>query len=259
MFEIQINDRAEMTKLYAALGITDSTVVNKITRLTDRKKKISPETYQEELAAILGDPTLVSQVTAMIETEGGANAITSGLQELGIRNVKLDRTIARGFNYYTGMVFEVIDTHPENNRSMMGGGRYDNLTSMFGGDPICGVGFGMGDVTMRDFLETHNLLPKHIMNTAPTLMVIPAENSNNLDGEKIAQQFRSRGIKTAVDIGNKKLGKKIADAAQRGVIYALVLGETEITTGEYVLKNLEFNTVESGTIETLLTSLLAKT
>jgi histidyl-tRNA synthetase len=259
MFTILVNNRTEMETLYQQIGITDKSIISEITRLTDRKKKMSPESYSENLHTILNNTEQVAQVIALIEAEGGTNSVVTGLNALGITNVTLDRTIARGFDYYTGTVFEVIDTNPENNRAMIGGGRYDNLTTMFGGEPICGVGFGMGDVTMRDFLETHDLLPDTVKNTAPTLMVIPAESTNNLDGEKIAQQFRSRGIKTAVDIGSKKLGKKIADAAERGVTYALVVGETEQTTGEYVLKNLEFNTTESGTIATLLTSLLAKT
>jgi histidyl-tRNA synthetase len=258
MFEIQINDRAEMNALYGTLGITDQEVIRNITRLTDRKKKIPPQAYREELIALLNDPTLATQVIAMIETEGGTNDIVSGLATLGITNVRLDRTIARGFNYYTGMVFEVVDTHPLNNRSMMGGGRYDNLTGMFGGDPICGVGFGMGDVTMRDFLESHDLLPQRLHITAPTLMVIPAELENHLMSEKIAQQFRTRGITAAVDLGTKKLGKKIADAAERGVNYALIVGEKELETGEFVLKNLDLNTTEPGTIETLITFLVTR-
>lgn len=84
------------------------------------------------------------------------------LNAKGIKNVCFDYTIVRGFDYYTGMVFEVFDTDPANNRSLFGGGRYNNLLEMFGVEPLPTVGFGMGDVTMRDFLETHNLLPKDL-------------------------------------------------------------------------------------------------
>jgi histidyl-tRNA synthetase len=71
--------------------------------------------------------------------------------------VVVKHTLVRGFDYYTGMVFEVFDTNPENKRSLFGGGRYDNLLEMFGVEPVPTVGFGMGDVTIRDFLETHKL------------------------------------------------------------------------------------------------------
>lgn len=72
-------------------------------------------------------------------------------------NIVSDPTLERGQTYYTGMVFEVFDTNPENSRALFGGGRYDNLLEMFGVEPLPTVGFGMGDITIRDFLETHNL------------------------------------------------------------------------------------------------------
>ena len=90
----------------------------------------------------------------------GNNDLAQILKTLGgngILNAKLDSSLMRGFDYYTDMVFEVFDTNPENRRSLFGGGRYDNLLEMFGVEPVPTVGFGMGDVTIRDFLETHNL------------------------------------------------------------------------------------------------------
>ena len=74
-------------------------------------------------------------------------------------NLVYDETLARGQAYYTGMVFEIFDTNPENNRSVAGGGRYDNLLELFDAEPISAVGFGMGDIMLREFLDTHKLLP----------------------------------------------------------------------------------------------------
>ncbi len=86
--------------------------------------------------------------------------ILEKLKEKGINNAVFDPKIVRGFDYYTGMVFEVFDTHQDNNRSLCGGGRYDNLLEIFEVEPVPTVGFGMGDITLRDFLETHGL-PTH--------------------------------------------------------------------------------------------------
>ncbi len=72
-------------------------------------------------------------------------------------NIVFDPELARGQTYYTGMVFEIFDTNTDNNRSIAGGGRYDNLLELFDVEPVPAVGFGMGDITMRDFLETHGL------------------------------------------------------------------------------------------------------
>lgn len=257
-FEIQINNRAEMTTLYKNIGIVDPHMISAITRLTDRKRKITTEEYRTELKNIVGDTPLVEQVIGIVETENGTNSVLAGLNALGITNVRLDRTIARGFDYYTGTIFEVVATDGENRRSLIGGGRYDNLTNLFGGEPVSGVGFGMGDVTMRDFLETHSLLPRDVSITAPTLSIIPAETKNNLACQHMAQIFRARGITTAVDIGNKKLGKKIADAAAGGVRFALVVGDSELSGNAYTLKNLALNITESGTTEHLLTFLIAQ-
>ncbi len=96
----------------------------------------------------------INQNTENLEQVMGA------LRESGITNLKIDDTLKRGQAYYTGVVFEFFDTNPENPRSILGGGRYDNLTALFGDSDLPFVGFGAGDITMRDFLETHGL-PTH--------------------------------------------------------------------------------------------------
>ena len=216
--------------------------------------KISTDEYKTALTEITDDTTLTEKVFVIV-TSGGSetnNSVANGLKELGITNVKIDRTLARGFNYYTGTIFEIFDVSGENNRAMLGGGRYDNLTSMFGGEPITGIGFGMGDVTMQDFLETHNLLTSNI--TAPTLMVIPMEAAQNLTAQKIAKQFRDEaGISVATDISTKKIGKKIGDASGRLVDYIIVVGEDEVAKNNFTLKNMNEEITMNGTIEELLT------
>lgn len=258
MFEILINDRKEMTTLFAGLGITAEETIASITRLTDRKNKISKEEYQNSLNEILRNEDLTNKVIALLESTPLDNQILTSLREIGITNVRLDRSLARGFDYYTGIIFEIVDNDPANNRSLLGGGRYDNLTHIFSKESTSGVGFGIGDVRMRDFLESHNLLPEKLRLTSPTLLIVPAETSNNLDGQKLAQHFRTRGIKTAVDMSDKKLSKKISDAVKAEVSYLIVFGETELENQNFTLKNLEANTNENGTLEELLTYLITK-
>ncbi len=258
MFEIRVNDRDLMKRAYHALGINDE-MITSITRLNDRRKKIDPDAYRAELTNITGNELLSEEIIIILDQSDEQTDLVLGLQQLGITNVIFDKSISRGFDYYTGTIFEIFDISGENNRSLIGGGRYDNLTSMFSDEPVSGIGFGMGDVTMRDFLETHKLIPKHIHSTAPTLMIIPTEPSLNLEGQKIAKVFRGHGIKVATDIGTKKLGKKISDAAENKVIYALIVGTDEIATGNFVLKNLTLSSEESGTIDELSTIIIANT
>ena len=259
MFEIAVNNRFTMQQAYQLLGITDADTVTAITRLNDRKQKISDEDYLTALTEIVGDHALATDIKSMIEQpDAGENSVVAALVELGVTNVRVDRSLARGFDYYTGTVFEIFDKHPDGTkRSMLGGGRYDNLTGLFGGEPITGIGFGMGDVTMRDFLETHDLLPASVTTTAPTLMVIPAAVEQNLPGQALAQTIRQHGVSVAVDIGSKKLGKKIGDAAERGVRFALILGEDECATETYTIKDLADGTTQTGTITELIPHVVA--
>ncbi|OGG70096.1 histidine--tRNA ligase [Candidatus Kaiserbacteria bacterium RIFCSPLOWO2_02_FULL_45_11b] len=256
MFEIRVNDRQEMSALYNSLGIKDQSVITAITRLNDRKNKITGAEYETALEEIIGDTKLTKAVITIVEDTTGTNQVIDGLRELGIYNVRLDRTIARGFDYYTGTVFEVFDTSPENNRSMCGGGRYNNLTAMFSDDTISGIGFGMGDVIMRDFLETHKLLPTHITETAPCVVIIPTDQKLNLEAQKVAHAIRIRGISTTTDIGTKKIGKKIADAVDRGARYTIVVGSDELQSGAFTLKNLAQTTEITDSLENLLTHLI---
>ncbi|HEY0220928.1 MAG TPA: ATP phosphoribosyltransferase regulatory subunit [Candidatus Paceibacterota bacterium] len=150
-FIIKINDRKKILKGIREKGASDEQEAS-IISLLDKKEKLSPEEFKDQAKTILGE-------VLDLEFEEGEDTkeILEKLNEKGIKNVEFNSSIVRGFNYYTGMVFEVFDTSPENNRSLFGGGRYDNLLEIFGVEPVPTVGFGMGDVTIRDFLETHGL------------------------------------------------------------------------------------------------------
>ncbi len=254
MFEIQVNDRALMTRLYLALGI-ESSLIPAITRLNDRRDKIDAQTYRTELKAIVGDGLKVEEIIMMLDNSDEQTDVVIGLSELGITNVVFNKSLARGFDYYTGTIFEIKDTSGEHNRSLLGGGRYDNLTGLFGGDPIPGIGFGMGDVTMRDFLETHKLLPPNVSKTSTDIVVVPAEANFNLEAQRVAKELRAAGVNVSTDISTRKLGKKIGAAAEVGAKSVVVIGEDEVSSGNFVLKNLSTGEETSGPLETIKDSL----
>ncbi|OHA90851.1 MAG: hypothetical protein A2832_00850 [Candidatus Zambryskibacteria bacterium RIFCSPHIGHO2_01_FULL_44_22b] len=117
------------------------------------------------VAGIEGDREMMSLAVAVMKEFGAKdedfeirinNADPNDFKDIA-PNIVLDETLARGQAYYTGTVFELFDTNPDNNRSLCGGGRYDNLLELFDVEPVPAVGFGMGDITIRDFLETHKL------------------------------------------------------------------------------------------------------
>jgi histidyl-tRNA synthetase len=251
MFEIRVNSREWLNSHLEEKGLSEEQKKAMIL-LLDKKDKI--DNFDEEAEKIIGEKYVLPDT---IEMESPLMRVINELSELGITNVTFSPSIVRGFNYYTGIVFEVYDTSGENNRAMMGGGRYDNLTQLFGGDPISGIGFGMGDVIMRDFLETRKLLPPTVGVTAPVLTVLPMDTSLNLDGEKVAQEFRHAGIRTSVDLSDKKVGKKIGNASDVGVSFIIVVGEDEAESQTFTLKNLKTSEEKTGSISELIKVILA--
>lgn len=269
MFVIKINNRHFLTEFISKLA---KEVGKKITqeaerdmiRILDRIDKMSDSEFEKEMTAIVGSElseiiltTFKSEKRRQPIIESCAayqdiKRIIDSLGEMGIR-AEMDSKLARGFDYYTGTIFEIFDTDPKNNRSLIGGGRYDNLTSLFGGDAVTGIGFGMGDVTMRDFLETHNLLKGRVPVVAPTLIILPMDATFNLDGEKIAQAFRNAGVRVSVDIGTRKLGKKLGNASDAGAQYVLVVGDDEISSGAFTLKELANASETRGSVSELIT------
>jgi len=259
-YEIHVSSRKLLEALYDALDL-DADARLTATRLADRKNKIEVSEFKTKMTEVAGDATsdvlrflnadninVVPENIKKTEAYTELKTLITTMEQLHCK-VVFDPTIIRGFDYYTGIVFEVVDLDPENNRSMMGGGRYDNLTELFGGEPISGIGFGFGDVTLKDFLVSHDLMTSDI--TSPTLAVLPTDQAQNIDAQKVAQGFRSAGIATSVDLSNKKVGKKISLAGNQFIEYALVLGEDEVNSGTYTVKDLMEGTELSGTLEVL--------
>lgn len=238
-FSIRVNSRKLINLANQAVGFSEDTMLRQYWQLVDRKAKMPKEAYEAELAQFPGNPL------AEIEnaTEGPVAkekqrmlAFVKELKARGVANVSFDTDIVRGFDYYTGIVFEVSDTSPENPRALFGGGRYDGLVSLFGGDPMPGIGFAFGDVTMLDFLETHGLMPE--VKTAPELYLGTPSASDIPAAQAFAAALRASGIRTFVNLTEKKIGDQIKDAARRGIPFFAAFGKDEANAKKVRLKNL---------------------
>jgi len=236
-FEIRINDRALLSSIYEKLEITGEKA-RKATRLLDKREK--DKNFKKELVEAVGKDAADKLEQALEETSSTAyfeQLIGILRNAYSIRNAAVDTSIVRGFDYYTGMVFEVYDTSQENKRSLFGGGRYDNLMEIFGSEPIPAVGFGMGDVTARDFLETHGLLPSYA--PATELMLCPLSRDTLLETLKLAQALRSADVTVAINYSGRRVRDMIAQADKMGIPFIICIGEKEIDTGKYTIKHLE--------------------
>ncbi|MDP2705397.1 MAG: ATP phosphoribosyltransferase regulatory subunit [Patescibacteria group bacterium] len=156
-FIIRVNDRKLFDEIFEEIGGCSSSTRKEVIRLVDAQEKI--DNFKDELTRNLGEEKKERFLELLNgkKTTKNLDNLKNELNSRGINNVVIDTNIARGFDYYTGIVFEAFDTNTENRRSLFGGGRYDNLLEMFGVEPVAIVGFGIGDVTVRDFLESHNL------------------------------------------------------------------------------------------------------
>lgn len=227
-FEIRINDRAGMQKAFTEMGLTQDKIYQMF-KLLDRKKKI--DNFDEEAEKIIGAPLDLSQVKSVAVTE-----LIRQLKEMGITNAVYDPTIIRGFDYYTGIVFEVFDTSKENNRSLFGGGRYDNLLDIFGVESVPTAGFGMGDVTMRDVLDTYGLLPEVVSTTDLSICVMKPEYRPF--ATLLAQDIRKQGVNVVVDYSDRRVGDQIKYANNKKIPYVACIGDDEINGETFKIKEL---------------------
>ena len=235
-FEIRVSDRRILDAIYDSVGL-DKEKHADITRFLDRRAKM--EDFQEKLAELIGEKAKTKKLLEELEATTSSaylEELRAQLEHLDVHNMVVDTTITRGFDYYTGMVFEVFDTDETNRRALFGGGRYDNLLSLFGVDPIPAVGFAMGDVTARDFLETHNLMPKYAPATELMLCVIEAEAVGH--AMRLAQDLRREDVTVAVNFSGKRVGDQIRQADKMKVPFVIAIGKKERESARYTVKNL---------------------
>ncbi|MCI0620004.1 histidine--tRNA ligase [Candidatus Wolfebacteria bacterium] len=252
-FTIRINHRALLNAIFSDyLGISNKQA-DALAKLIDRKAKLPHEAFKNQLTDIVGDKadtvldccetqtfdTLLARLPEQfndMESVAELHNIFSTFSQEGATNVVLDPSLVRGFDYYTGVVFEVFDTNPGNNRSLFGGGRYDRLTEIFGTEPVSAVGFGMGDVTIRDFLQTRNLLPEY--HSTADLYLCTTDSSLIGEAHRLAHTLRTKGLKVELNLSDKRVGDQIRIANKKAIPFVVCVGPTELETKQYKVKNL---------------------
>ena len=270
-YVIRVNNRKFIHYMMAEYLGLDTTAAHQMTKLFDRRNKITEQDFSEQALLILGDDRAddIAKITQILDAktiealpEGllGASAIEemkqvfAGLRAAGIESAIFDATLMRGLDYYTGTVFEVFDTHPDNNRSLFGGGRYDGLVGLFGAEPISAVGMAPGNTMIENFLEVHGLLPENKSKTDVYLVVIGDE----LEGaQRIAAQLRHAGVNAELDITGRKLDKQIKTAFKKNIQHVLFVGAQDLATGEFSLKNIQAETDQKLSIDQIVETLHA--
>ena len=262
MFKVHINNRRFFNDVIAAIAGTDAEGSRKVSKVIDRKNKVPREVYEKELIALGLDEDKIAQIDALYtmsvteaaalcpESQGAKELIDlfGAIDELGLSEYCVfDFGIIRGLDYYTGTVFEVLDTAPENNRAMFGGGRYDNLVGLFVKNAkVSGVGFGFGDVTLENFLVTHNLIPD-IYSEGVKVLVTRFDDVPYGEYTKMVSELREAGVQSSIYIGSKKFGKQIEYAVKGNYSHVVIMGGSELEAKQLKVKDLR--TREEVTID----------
>jgi histidyl-tRNA synthetase len=261
MYEIRINSRKFMDYVLSDYLGLDGAEAYSMAKLIDRMNKMKRGVFLaqadllftpsireagalEKLVAVL-DAKKFEQLPEVLqnhETVADIRATLVLLKDSGINNVRFDSTLMRGFDYYTDIVFEVFDLHPDNNRAMMGGGRYDGLIALFGVETLPTVGFGLGDVPLANFLEAHGLLPNLRVETDLYVVIV---GDVQVPAQKIVVELRTMGLNVAVDLSGRKLGDQFKTAEKKSVQHALIIGAKELDEQQFKLKNLVTGTEET--------------
>lgn len=254
MFKVHINNRRFFNDAISAICGKSGDDAKAVSKVVDRKNKVPRESYEKDMKDLGLDDSAIKKIDDLYDMSvEDAIAIcpdSQGSRELNelftlLKETNLDKYcvfdfgIIRGLDYYTGTVFEVFDESPENNRAMFGGGRYDNLVGLFQkGASVSGIGYGMGDVTLENFIRTHNLDEGKPENDKKVL-VVRFDDVPLCEYNALANEIRALNVCSAVYLGQKKFGKQIDYAIKEGYTHIAIVGGDELKDGKVKIKNLE--------------------
>lgn len=271
--QIKINNRKILTGIAEVIGEADKIV--DITVAIDKLDKIGIDNVNEELRGNGISEEAIQKLQPIINLAGSNNEklqviadvlatseiglkgveetrfILDTLQNVGLNNeIQLDLTLARGLNYYTGAIFEVkaLDTPMG---SITGGGRYDNLTGIFGMPGISGVGISFGADRIFDVLNTLDLYPKEAVASTQLLFVNFGEKEAAYCLPIVAKA-RQAGIRTEIYPDSAKMKKQMSYANAKGIQFVAIVGENEMNEGKVTLKNMATGEQAMVTAEELI-------
>lgn len=253
-FEIKLNNRKILLGISEELNFKNK--FEKFCILIDKIDKIGVSGLKKEMKLNKFPTSSIKKLISLIELKGNNSSKINyvktflsnskigleGISEIeNLMKIKsdftLDFTLARGLSYYTSTIFEVVPTN-NNIGSLCGGGRYDDLTEIFGYKNISGIGISFGIERIIEILNTNNLFPKKIESNNNVLI---SYLSNDLikNSLELANKLREKGIPTDLYSKKAKLKKQLQYANNNNIPFVIIIGEDEIKNGKYMLKNMK--------------------
>ena len=269
-YTLQINNR----KILAALAIHSGglELLTDITVAIDKLDKIGIEKVIEELHQKGISTSSIQTITDYLQISGsneeklakmeqmlghvddsrqGINELNEILEMTGDVNIQIDFTLARGLNYYTGTIFEVKPPVTVKMGSIGGGGRYDNLTGLFGVEGIAGVGISFGVDRIYDVMEELQLFPENL-NTGTQAIFFNLGAAESRWAYSVMMQLRAKGISCEIYHETAKMDKQFKYAEKKGIHYAIIIGSKEMEHQQVLVKNLKTGIQVAGAVQELV-------
>ncbi len=270
-FTICINNRKILNGLFESLEQKENAV--EILRIIDKIDKIGKQAVIEELNKLQVNDTAIEKIMTFIKIDGTSDEKIQKLENLEIKNeiyskgveelkevikniklfgvpeqnFKVDLTIARGLDYYTGTVYETFLNDYREIGSVCSGGRYENLAEYYTDKKLPGVGISIGLTRLFYKLNELNLVKAEQKSVAEVLIIPMIEDLEK--PIKLATELRKQGIRTEIYLNNKKLKAKFKYADKLKIPYVVVIGEDEVATNIVTIKNMETGEEKKVTME----------
>ena len=258
-FELSINSRNLIDDVLILIGSSKLKSDDKmlVVRTLDKWNKLSQKAIKDRLEgaglkdqqvkvleSFMSSKTLdelAGYLPSITKTQGYKDLlyVIQSLDKLGYgQYINWNPTVIRGFDYYNGLVFEVFDKHPDNNRAMFGGGRYNGLAEIFGEKNFPAVGFAPGDETFKLFLESWNLLDG--ITTNDNLYYLPLlDDSLFIQTNKLGNKLRKEGLNILSGLEVQKITKALEFADKKKIAKVIIFGSAEEETGVYKIKDMK--------------------
>lgn len=272
-YEIKINNRKVLAGIAEVVKSID--VMNNIAVAIDKLDKIGEEGVRKELVEQGFSESELNKLFDIITIKGENKEILNqlkgklqssqeglkGIEELAFIlasnpnpniNLTLDFSLARGLSYYTGCIFEVVSNDGTLKSSIGGGGRYDNLTGIFGLPNVSGVGISFGLDRIYDVMEELKLFPEQLRATSTQVLFCHFDEATQLYCLPALKALRDAGIAAEVFADNKKLGKQLDYANALQIPFAAIAGETEMQQQVFTVKNLITGEQQTCTTQALI-------
>jgi histidyl-tRNA synthetase len=270
-YELRVNHRKILSALAGICGGEEKMM--DITIAIDKLDKIGIEKVKDELLAKGLNNDQIATIEKYLGIQGTNDEIISGLETLigdtengkaGINdlrylisnlqqqrsNIQPDPTLARGLNYYTGIIFEVRAPESVKMGSIGGGGRYDDLTGLFGLPNVPGVGISFGVDRIYDVMEELNLFPENV-HTGTQVLLFNMGEKESQRAFTILTMLRSKGIRSELFHEASKMDKQFKYAEKKRIPYIIIVGEKEMAENTVTIKNLGSGLQETITVPNL--------